>query len=399
MKQLRLGVVGLSGRGFGMMQQVFLPMEDILVTAVCDLYEDRVQRAKEETEKVQGNTPLTFTDYHEFLSCGKIDAIYVAASWQSHFEITMEAMEKGIAVASEVGGAFSEMECWDLVRMYEKTKTPLMMLENCCYGRDEMMVMNMVKQGVFGELVHLAGGYQHDLRNEISFGKENRHYRIDHYKMRNCENYPTHELGPIAQLIDINRGNRMLSLVAMASKSAGLHEYVKNNKQDDAELQNFHFNQGDIVTTVIKCARGETIQLTLDTTLPRPYSRGLRVQGTKAMFLEDNRTIYIDSKENEKLHFNWKDQFNNVDNYREEYDHPVWKKYLEEGTKGGHDGMDWLVVSAFKDAVLNGQSMPIDVYDMVSWRVITHLSEKSIALGSAPVYIPDFTQGKWMTRK
>ena len=143
-----------------------------------------------------------------------------------------------------------------------------------------MMAMNMVKQGLFGEIVHCSGGYCHDLRDEIAFGKEKRHYRLRNYLARNCENYPTHELGPIARVLDINRGNRMVSLSSTASGSAGLHEFILKNKPDDAELRDAEFAQGDIVTTVIKCERGETIVLTLDTTLPRSYDRAFTIRGT-----------------------------------------------------------------------------------------------------------------------
>ena len=136
-----------------------------------------------------------------------------------------------------------------------------MFLENCCFGRRELMVLNMVEQGVLGEVVHCAGGYQHDLRDEIAFGKENRHYRLRNYLSRNCENYPTHDLGPIARILNINHGNRMLTLSSFASKSAGLHEFIMQNKSDDERLKQVHFAQGDIITTMIRCANGETIQL------------------------------------------------------------------------------------------------------------------------------------------
>lgn len=289
-------------------------------------------------------------------------------------------------------------ECWQLIRAYEETGVPCMLLENCCYGREEMMAMNMVKQGIFGEIVHCSGGYQHDLREEIAFGNENRHYRLQNYIHRNCENYPTHELGPIAQILDINRGNRMVSLVSMASKAKGLNEYIKNKKSDDEALMHTEFAQGDVVTTMIKCARGETIVLTLDTTLPRAYSRGFRVQGTKGMFMEDNMSLFIDGEHNE-YDFKWKEQWNNIEAYREKYEHPVWKKFMQDGVKGGHGGMDWLVLRAFFDCVEKNEEMPIDVYDIAAWMAISALSEQSIAMGGQVVAIPDFTNGKWITRK
>ncbi len=397
LKKIKMAVIGLGGRGMGMLELVLLPMETIEVTAVCDIYDDRCLAAADLVETMNGNQPQIYHDYEDLIQNADVDAAYIVTSWETHIKIAIACMEKKIAAACDVSGAFSIDECWDLVKTYEKTKTPIMLMENCCYGRDEMMVMNMIKKGLFGEVVHCEGGYHHDLRKEITYGRENRHYRLDNYMNRNCENYPTHELGPIAQILGINRGNKMLSLVSMASKASGLNCFINEQKPEDKWLQNSIFQQGDVVTTIIKCAHGETITLTLDTTLPRAYSRGFYVQGTKAMFNEQNRSLFVDGKHNE-CDFNWMEQFNNIDSYRKEYEHPVWKEYLEEGVRGGHDGMDWLVVKDFVEALLHKKPMPIDVYDMVAWASISVLSEQSIATGSAPVYIPDFTNGKWMTR-
>ena len=190
----------------------------------------------------------------------------------------------------------------------------------------------------------------------------------------------------------------MVSLVSMASKAKGLNEYIKNKKSDDEALMHTEFAQGDVVTTMIKCARGETIVLTLDTTLPRAYSRGFRVQGTKGMFMEDNMSLFIDGEHNE-YDFKWKEQWNNIEAYREKYEHPVWKKFMQDGVKGGHGGMDWLVLRAFFDCVEKNEEMPIDVYDIAAWMAISALSEQSIAMGGQVVAIPDFTNGKWITRK
>lgn len=396
--KLHIGIIGLGGRGYGLMNGVILHMDDIEIVGVCDLYKDRAQDAAYRVEQVRGNKPFVTQDYKEIIASSKVEAVIISSAWTGHIEIMIECMKAGKRVATEVGGAYSIEECWHLIKVYEETGVPCMLLENCCYGREEMMVMNMVKQGIFGEIVHCSGGYQHDLREEISFGKENRHYRLQNYIYRNCENYPTHELGPIAQILDINRGNRMVSLVSMASKAKGLKEYIKQKKNDDEVLMQTEFEQGDIVTTIIKCARGETIVLTLDTTLPRAYSRGFRVQGTKGIFMEDNLSVFIDGEHNE-YDFNWKEQWNNIEAYREKYDHPVWKQFMQEGVKGGHGGMDWLVLRAFFDCVEKDEKMPIDVYDIAAWMAISTLSEQSIAMGGQVVSIPDFTNGKWMTRR
>ena len=297
MNQVRTAAIGLGARGYSMLEALLLHMDNVKITAVCDLYEDRVTRAADAVERVygEGNRPFTSTDYREVLDRDDVDAVLIMSAWESHFPIAIYAMERGIAVGMEVGGAYSIDDCWQLVRTYEKTKTPFMLLENCCYGEAEMTVMHMVKLGLFGDVIHCEGGYRHDLRDEIVFGKENRHYRLRNYLTRNCENYPTHELGPIAQILDINRGNRFLSLWSVASKSAGLNQFAKDHPNANPALATADFAQGDVITTVIKCARGETITLHLDTSLPRPYSRGFTVQGTKGMYQEDTRSFFIDA--------------------------------------------------------------------------------------------------------
>ncbi|CAM4070623.1 Gfo/Idh/MocA family oxidoreductase [Paenibacillus alkaliterrae] len=396
-EKVRIGMIGLGARGMGLLKGIILNMEDVEVAAVCDLYENRCEDAAAMIEQAREIRPFVTKQYTELLAIADIDAVVIGASWTDHIEIAVASMEAGKYVASEVGGAYSIQECWRLVEAYERTKVPCMIMENCCYGRDELMVLNMVKKGILGEIVHASGGYHHDLRKEISNGKENRHYRLNNYIHRNCENYPTHEIGPIARILNINHGNRMVSLVSMASKAKGLREYIKNENGEADELANTEFMQGDIVTTIIKCAHGETITITLDTTLPRYYSRGFTIRGTKGMYFEDNRSVFIDGQHDD-FHDSWKEQWGNVEQFREQYEHPIWKKYVEEGVKGGHDGMDWLVFSDFFESVKKGTQTPIDVYDMASWMCISALSEDSIAMGGQPVAIPDFTNGKWINR-
>lgn len=395
--KVKIGIIGLGGRGMGLLEGVILHMPDVEILALCDLYKDRCEEGVQKVEKIKGVRPMMTQEYTDVLAIPEIDAIVLSTSWADHIDIAIASMEAGKYVACEVGGAYSIHECWKLVDAYERTKVPCMLMENCCYGREELMILNMVKQGVFGDIIHCAGGYHHDLREEIAYGKENRHYRLKNYIHRNCENYPTHEIGPIAQILNINRGNRMVSLVSVASKAKGLHDYIKEEKNEDIELMNTDFMQGDIVTTIIRCARGETITLTLDTTLPRYYSRGFTVRGTKGAYFEENHSIFIDGSHN-KYDFYWKEQWGNAKDFREQYEHPIWKRYLEEGIKGGHGGMDWLVFADFFDSVKKGIETSLDVYDMVSWMCLSALSEDSIAMGGHPVAIPDFTNGKWINR-
>lgn len=395
MKDIRVAFIGLGARGSVLLELVLDQGENVV--AVCDLYADRAQSAADMVEKKLGARPAVYLNYKDVMSDENVNTVVISCAWEDHIEIAVEAMKAGKAVGMEVGGAYSVHECWELVRTYEEMKVPFMFLENCCFGRRELMVLNMAELGVLGTIVHCSGGYHHDLREEIASGRENRHYRLRNYISRNCENYPTHELGPIAKILGINQGNRMVSLTSTASKAEGLHEYILKNKSDDDFLCNAHINQGDIVTTVIKCANGETIVLTLDTTLPRFYSRGFTVRGTKGMYEEATDSIYLDRPEDIALDWSWiSSQVGNADKYAEEYEHPIWKKFMEEGVRGSHGGMDYLEFKAFFECLREDKPMPVDVYDAASWMVISVLSEVSIANGSAPVEIPDFTEGKWL---
>ncbi len=397
--KIKMAMIGLGARGYGLLDTAYLEHPEAEFCAVCDVYEDRVKAAADLIEKVSGKRPFETLNYKEIWEMPEVEAVILCTSWDNHIDLCIEAMEHGKYVGCEVGGAYSLRECWKIVEAYERTGIPVMLLENCVYGRDEMMVYHMAKLGVLGEIVHCEGGYKHDLREEIAFGREKRHYRLDNYIHRNTENYPTHEIGPIARILDINRGNRMLTINSVATRAAGLKAYIQEHKADDAELRTTDFKQGDVVSSIIKCANGETIVITLDTTLPRYYSRGFTVQGTKGMYTEDNRSIYLDGHEHGKDHFDWTRHWGNVEEFREEYEHPLWRKYLSEGVKKGHDGMDYLVFSDFVDCVKHKTQAAIDVYDMAAWMSITALAEESIAKGGAPVSIPDFTNGKWIKRR
>ncbi len=218
MDSVRVAVVGVSGRGRGLLG-LLLGMPDVEVIGVSDLYEDRLARAKQDVIEKRGNTPMASTDFRRLLEMKELDAVITPSSWTSHADVCIASMDAGKYAATEVGGATSVEQCWELVRTSERTKKPCMLLENCCYGREELTIFNMVKQGLFGELVHAEGGYQHDLRDEICNGRENRHYRLANYSNRNGEVYPTHELGPIAKCLNINRGNRMLTLSRPSSNA------------------------------------------------------------------------------------------------------------------------------------------------------------------------------------
>lgn len=403
-KTIKVGIIGLGARTETLLAS-FVALDDVEAVAVCDLLEERIQKIVGILTGHGKPAPKTYTNYHEMLKCDEIEAVFVPTSWNSHLSIAIDCMEAGKYVAIEVGGAASVDELWRLIHAYEKTGKPCMMLENCCYARNELMVLNMVRQGLFGELIHCEGGYEHCLRKEMSKIETTYEERAFHNLRRNGELYPTHELGPIAKILGINRGNRFLSLTSTASKARSIQSYRKElaAKGEDVNTETT-YNEGDIVTTVIKCANGETITLTHGVSLPRPYSRNGRVQGTKGIWLENANGIYIEgmSREEEIIDvagnpYDWH-YWDKVEDYYEEYDHPIWKDY-KDNILGGHDGIDSLALRAFLDAVRNGTNTPIDVYDIAAWMSVTCLSEQSIAIGSGPVAFPDFTNGKWVRRE
>lgn len=391
-------VIGLGKRGYSLICDVLLKNADINIIAVCDLYEDRVKQGIEAV-KAAGQSAKGFTDYKEALATEGVDAAFIFSDWNTHTEMAVYAMKKGIAVASEVGSEYSLENCFELVRTQEETGVPYMFMENCCWGKEELLATAMARKNLFGTIVHCSGSYSHDLRAEIAYGHRDRHYRFDNYAKRCCDNYPTHDLGPIAKLLNINRGNRIISVSSFASKAAGLEEYINTRTDATEEMKSTHFLQGDIITTVLTCANGETILLRLDTTLPRSYSRDFTVRGTKGMYMQDTNTVFLDG---EKEYWSgakyYENNLNNGVNYEQDFLPGLWKNISPEAMAAGHGGMDWFAYKAFTDALKTGSEMPIDVYDSATWQAVSVLSEISIQQGGAPQAMPDFTNGKWFKR-
>lgn len=401
MKQLNVGVIGLGSRGSGLLKNVILSFEDVRVVALCDLLDFRVEEAKAAVLEKHGNEAKGFLNFKEMVASVPMDAVVISSAWEAHIPIARETLKAGIPTAMEVGGAYSVEDVFELVRLQEETGTPFMFLENCCYGKDELLATAMLRHGLFGDVVHASGMYGHDLRNEIAYGKENHHYRLRNYLARNCENYPTHELLPIAKALNINRGNRFVSLVSVASRAAGMEQYIKDNADKvDPALQGRRFMQGDIVDTIITCADGTTVRLCLDTTLPRSYDRAFTLRGTKGMYSQTVNGVFLDGdSESFEPVVNVRKVLDNAKEYEEKYLPDIWKAITPEMLEQGHGGMDVLEFEAFFDAVRNGKEMPIDIYDAACNMVVSCLTEQSIAQGGAPVAFPDFTCGAWLYRE
>ncbi len=407
---IRIGIIGTGLRGRSL-ASLILKRADCKLTAFSDIDPLAVAEMHKQIEKASAPKAVAYTDdpyaYRKLLESKDVDAVIIATPWEWHAPMSIDSMKAGKAVACEVNGAFSLQECWDMVRAHEQTGTPFMILENVCYRRDVMAVLHMHRQNMFGEILHCEGGYQHDLRHVkfndgkqaygggVEFGEKGfseAKWRTNHSVHRNGDLYPTHGIGPVAMFLDLERGNRMTYLTSMASPARGLHEYIVKKGGADHPNAKVRFELGDVVTTMIKTASGATITLTHDTNLPRPYSLGFRVQGTKGIWMDVNKSIYLEG-------ISTYEQWEDAKKYYESHDHPLWKKYGSDAQGAGHGGMDWFVVNDFIEALKNNSPMPLDVYDYASWSAITPLSEQSIALGSEPVVFPDFSDGKWMKRK
>ena len=394
-EKIKMGFIGLGGRGYALLEMVLEDFPQVEVVAACDSYQDRTDAACKLIEEKRGAAASGYTDYRELLKDTNINTVLISAAWEAHVPIAVVAMRAGKITAMEVGGAYSIDDCWRLVRTQQETQMPFMFLENCCYGKRELLATALVRKGILGEVVYCHGAYAHDLRREVAYGVQNRHYRLRNYLSRNCDNYPTHELGPIAKILNINRGNRMLTLNSVASKARGLAEYVKD-KEELADLQGVTFAQGDIVETHITCADGSLISLKLSTTLPHKYSRELTVNGTKGMYCENGEYVLEEGKYKHETPM--KEYYGNSENYIELMP-KKWKEQDEKRKGYGHESIDFITLQAFFEAIEKGEEMPIDVYDAAAWMSVSCLSELSIKNNGAPVEIPDFTSGAWVMRE
>jgi len=417
--RVRVGIIGTGMRGQNHIEMM-LERSDVDIVALADpdprMLADALTLIKKAGKAEPATYPKGNYDYKNLLKQSDVDAVIIATPWEWHIPQAIDSVQAGKIPGVEVCGAIQLQDCWDIVNASEKTGIPVMALENVCYRRDILAVYNMVRQGLFGELLHLQGGYEHDLRG-VKFndgvtpyhsgaefgdkGYSEARWRTQHSVNRNGDLYPTHGLGPVAMMIDVNRGNLLTKLSSVATKARGLHQYIVKHPKGGPNHPNasVNFKLGDIVTTQIQTANGETIILTHDTNSPRPYNLGFRVQGTEGIWQDQHAgqfnagLLYIEGK-SPKAH-----AWENPEKMLREYDHPLWKKFENQAVGAGHGGMDFFVDNAFVECIKRNAPFPIDVYDMATWYAITPLSEKSIAEGGQLQYIPDFTRGKWKNRK
>jgi predicted dehydrogenase len=394
LSSVKVGFVGVGGMGTWHVQNL-VKIKGCQVVAVCDIVPERVERSQKIVEEAGFAKPDGYSggeyDYINLCKRDDVDLVYIATPWKWHVPMCIEAMDNGKHVATEVPAALTLDECWQLVEKSESTGKHCIMMENCNYDRVEMMILNMVKKGLLGELLHAECGYLHDLRAVKYDMNGEGVWRRDWSMKRDGDLYPTHGLGPVAQCMDINRGNYFDYLVSFSTKSRGLHLYAEERFGPESQEAGEEFVLGDIVTTVIKTMRDETIVVTHDTSSPRPYSRDILVQGTGGLVRKYPKPrVHIEGRS--PAH-RWED----VDPYMEEFAHPLWHQLEEESKGAGHGGMDYLEDYRLINALLKGIEPDMDVYDAAVLSAVVDLSEKSIASGSWPVKFPDFTRGMWET--
>ncbi|HID76905.1 MAG TPA: Gfo/Idh/MocA family oxidoreductase [Planctomycetaceae bacterium] len=390
---LRVGVIGVGNRGTHLLRLMLA--HGVEVPALGDIREAHFQRAAEiVAEARQGHRPEGYTrgptDYRRMLQRDDLDAVVVATPMQWHGVMSIDALRAGKHVLSEVAAAMTLDECWGLVRAARETGKLYMLSENCCYWDPVMTILNMVRRGVFGQLTYAECGYVHDCRRLNFAADGSLTWRGELARDYRGNLYPTHSLGPVAQWLGINRGDRLESLVAMETRQAGLAHWIRNHFPDDHPARRQRFRVADSTTVLIRTARGVLIDLRYDTISSRPHPSTVyyHLQGTRASYESRLDSIWIEGR---SPSYRWEP----VSKYAPEFEHPMWTEFRQQAQGSGHGGGDFMVTKAFLDAVRAGGPSPIDACDAAAWSSIIPLSAKSLAEGSTVQLIPDFTEGAW----
>jgi predicted dehydrogenase len=395
-RTVRFGVIGTGGRGTSMIEEM-IALENAEIRAVCDVNRDAALTASGMIEKGGKKAPEAYTkgdhDFETMVRRDDLDFIYVATPWNWHVPMALAALAAGKHVGVEVPTATTLDDCWALVNASEKARRHCMIMENCCYGENELLVLNMVRAGLLGDLVHGEAAYIHDLREELTRNRgEGLWRRLPHTK-QNGNLYPTHGLGPVANYMGINRGDRFDYLVSVSSLQAGLEQYVDAHFPADDPKRAEKYVEGDMNTSVIKTVNGRTIMLQHDVVNARPYDRINLISGTKGIFRDYPPRIYLDGQAGEE-------KFTTIDSFKPKYEHALWQTSGETARKvGGHGGMDFVMLYRLVECFRQGIPPDMDVYDAAAWSAPAPLSQQSVANGSAPVKFPDFTRGKWKEKR
>lgn len=392
---VRIGVIGTGGRGTGLLR-LLARMEQVAVPALNDIRKENLERAAGFITASGRPAPELYTgeeDYRRLVARDDIDAVIIATPWEWHAKMAVAAMRAGKYAGVEVPAAITLDECWELVRVHEETGVPCMMLENWSFLRPNLAVLKMIRAGLFGEIVHCHCAHSHNCLYWYFDPEGNPRWSGLHLARRNADQYPTHSLGPVLSWMDINCGDVFAGLTSTATRSLGINHYFRKKFGPDHPSAKRQWKQADIVTTVVRTARGNTIVINNDMQLPRPYDNRWMIQGTEGLYDEARSAVYLSGRSPKY------EQWEPLAPYQEQYDHLWWRRMRKDVPDIGHGGTDYLELKLFVDAVASRSPTPIDVYDSVTMSVIIPLSEQSIAAGSAPVACPDFTRGRWKTRK
>jgi hypothetical protein len=392
---VRIGFVGVGLQG-GSHVRNFLRIPGCQITAVCDIRSERTAWASKAITDAGHPAPSVYDrgprDFERLCETEALDLVFTATPWEWHVPVMLAAMKNGKHAATEVPAAMTLDDCWAIVEAAERHRKHCVMMENCNYDRMEMMAFNMVRQGLFGELLHAEGGYLHDLR-EIKFENRNEGlWRRAWSQKLNGNLYPTHGLGPIANCLDINRGDRFDYMVSMSSPSRGLQDWAREHFPPDAPQRKETYALGDVNTSLIKTARGRTLMVQHCTNLPRPYSRINLVQGTKGLFSGYPHRAYVEGRG--RAH-----QWVDAATLLPEFEHPLWREIAAQAQGAGHGGMDYIEDYRLIKCLREAQPLDMTVYDAAALSAVVDLSVRSVRREAAPVPVPDFTRGRWRTAK
>ena len=390
--RVRIGFVGIGGQGSGHVENL-LTLDGVEIAALCDIVPEKVAAWQQKIVALGRPEPKPYTrgprDFERMCAEQELDLVFNATPWEWHVPIQLAALRNGKHSATEVPLAYTVDHCWELVEAAEKFQKHCVLMENCCYDRLEMLALHLTRKGMFGDIEHGECGYNHDLRS-VKFSLEGEGlWRRAHATRRNGNLYTTHGLGPISQCMNINRGNQFDYLVSMSSPSRGLQLWQQEHLDAGDPRRKERYVLGDVNVSLIRTTAGQTIYLSHDTNLPRPYSRKYVLQGTRGLIEGYPQRVYIEGVSKAE------DRWDPIAGWFESHDHPLWRSEKVKQASVGHGGMDWLedwrLITCLREGVPTDQN----VYDGAALSVIGPLTEWSVANGSRPARIPDFTKGRW----
>jgi hypothetical protein len=388
-----IGIIGTGGRGTSLLENLLAA--DVKVLALCDIVREKAEHAQSMVVKSGQKAPELYTEgdhaFESLVARDDLNMVIIATPWNWHVEMAVAAMKHGKHAAVEVPAATTIEDCWKLVNTSEQTRRHCTMLENCCYGYNETLILRMTQAGLFGDLLYGEGAYLHDLRDELFSNKGEGLWRRTFHTQLGGNLYPTHGLGPVANYMGIQRGDSFDYVVSMSTPQHGLEEYRKAHVPSSDPKWGERYINGDMNTSLIKTARGLTITLKHDTSNPHPYDRINMIAGTKGIFADYPPRIYFDGQAGDEA-------WSGIESFKD-HQHPLWKREGEIAKKlGGHGGMDYIMLYRLMQCLREGLVPDMDVYDAAAWSAPGPLSRVSIANGSAPAKFPDFTRGRWRQR-